>query len=561
MLAESNADNLLIFRDGSRVVSHVGILRQTIRTCGVDLPAACIGAVCTDPEYRKAGLAGELMDLAIRRSIDAGDLIMPISGKRTLYVNRGATSLGPEIRLKIPIGSLADPPGGRAAKKGPAQAGTTNAAFTVCLYERADWQNVAALQAAQSVRYVWGDREPIVFERFLQLGGTCLLARRKDGTPAAALLFTVGHPMYGGPAGCGRVIEFVGDPQAIPALLAHAATCCNLEEVDWPVLATATPAIASELLDLGGTGKPEITRWTIVILNLTRLVEKLAPLAARTGLELAAKDGKPVRRYAGSVDRPGAAGPAGRTALSRPGHLERTPAEYARAAAHRLQRRLAGAAAALWHQLCIGERMHIYVDDNPFAVSDLAGKSLRQVAQEIRQDLTPRKRMLVAIYADGQLVPSGELENVLDAPAGKFERVDFQSAVPQTLAREVLLQARELVAEATPICQQAGEMLSAGQTARAMELLGNCFGVWNQVQESMSRSVELLGLDLSAMQVDGRRADEQLMEFVNQLRQVKDALENRDYVQLSDILQYELQDVAVRWQSLLDHVLEQIDKA
>ncbi len=204
--------------------------------------------------------------------------------------------------------------------------------------------------------------------------------------------------------------------------------------------------------------------------------------------------------------------------------------------------------------------MHIYVDDNPFAVSDLAGKSLRQVAQEIRQDLAPRKRMLVAVYTDGRLVPSGELENVLDTPAGRFERVDFQSAVPQALAREVLRQARELVAEATPLCRQAGEMLSAGQTARAMELLGNCFGVWNQVQESMSRSMDLLGLDLSKMQVEGHRADERLGEFVGQLRQVKEALENRDYVQLSDILQYELQDVAPRWQSLLDHLLEQIER-
>lgn len=204
--------------------------------------------------------------------------------------------------------------------------------------------------------------------------------------------------------------------------------------------------------------------------------------------------------------------------------------------------------------------MHIYLDDNPFAVSDLAAKTLRQVAQEIRQDLAPRKRMLVAIFADGKLVPPGDLDAVLDSRTDRFERVDFQSAVPQTLAREVLTQARELVAEATPICQQAGEMLSAGQTARAMELLGNCFGVWSQVQESMSRSVDLLGLDLSNLQIDGKSADQLLVEFADQLRTVKEALENRDYVQLSDILQYELQDVAPRWQSLLDHVVARIDK-
>jgi hypothetical protein len=204
--------------------------------------------------------------------------------------------------------------------------------------------------------------------------------------------------------------------------------------------------------------------------------------------------------------------------------------------------------------------MHIYVDDNPYAVSGLADKTLRQIAMDVRRDLAGKKRMLVAIYTDGQLVPSGELEAVLDCPAARYEKIDFQSAVPQTLAREVLQRAREMVVEAVPLGREAGELLSGGQTARAMELLGNCIGVWNQVQESLIKSTGLLGLDLSTLEVEGKKVNDLMEEFAAQLRQVKEALENRDYVQLSDILQYELQDVAPRWQALLDQVVERIDK-
>lgn len=206
--------------------------------------------------------------------------------------------------------------------------------------------------------------------------------------------------------------------------------------------------------------------------------------------------------------------------------------------------------------------MHIYVDDQPFAVSDLSGKTVRDVAGEIRDGLLPQKRILVAIFLNGQKdpVPPGSIEPTLDSPVSQYERIDFQSAIPQTLAREVLRQSRVLVAEATPICRQAGEMLSAGQTARAMELLGNCFMVWNQVQESMTKSVQLLSLDLSKVDVNGQPADELLEKFADELRQVKEALENRDYVQLSDILQYELQEVAPRWQGLLDQLVAQIDQ-
>ena len=80
--------------------------------------------------------------------------------------------------------------------------------------------------------------------------------------------------------------------------------------------------------------------------------------------------------------------------------------------------------------------MHVYVDDNPYAVSDLAGKTLRHVAQEIRQGLAPQGRMLVAIYTDSHLVPPAELDDVLDSPVSRYKKIDFQSALPQVLARE-----------------------------------------------------------------------------------------------------------------------------
>ena len=38
LLSPRNADNLYVFRDAGKVVSHVGVLRQTIHTCGVDHP-------------------------------------------------------------------------------------------------------------------------------------------------------------------------------------------------------------------------------------------------------------------------------------------------------------------------------------------------------------------------------------------------------------------------------------------------------------------------------------------------------------------------------------------
>jgi predicted N-acetyltransferase YhbS len=274
LFGAQNTDHLHVFRDHGRAVSHVGVLRQTMHTCGLDLPVACIGAVCTDPEYRKAGLAGRLVDLAIARSIEAGDLLMPISGKRTLYVSRGATSVGPQVHFQVPVHM--NLPGGND--------------FRVRAWEQTDWPALAGLQARQPVRYVWGDREPSILRAIQAFGGQCLLAEGKDGTPAAVLLFCANHPMYGGQDGVGRVVQFVGDLRAIPALLVYAGRL-GLTGLDWTVLTTSSPAEAWCLRRLGATGTSQATRWTIILLNLPKLVERIGPVTARCGVTLEARDG------------------------------------------------------------------------------------------------------------------------------------------------------------------------------------------------------------------------------------------------------------------------------
>lgn len=274
LLGTDNAESLHVFRDAGRVVSHVGVLRQMIHTCGLDIPAACIGSVCTDPSYRKAGLASQLMDLAIQRSIEAGDLLMPISGDRPLYLSRGATYIGPQIRFMVPLGT---------------RPSDTGSEFVVSAYEQDNWLELAGLQQSAPVRYEWSDREPRIVEAVRSHGGICLLARRKTGQLAGALLFTVGHPMYNTQPGIGRVIQFWGDIGAIPSLLALIASTNTLKGLDWYVLPAAQPEVARALLEAGATGKASTSSWTVLILNLVNLIEKVGPAIARSGVELTAK--------------------------------------------------------------------------------------------------------------------------------------------------------------------------------------------------------------------------------------------------------------------------------
>ena len=275
LLAPENAENLYIVRDGTRVVSLVGVHRQTIITSGVQIAAACIGSVCTDPEYRGRGLASALMDLAIARAREVGDVLMPISGNRTLYRSRGATPIGPTIEHRVPLDSNTLRPKG----------------FSVREYRPADWPALRALQSAELPRWDWDDHEtPRLLQSYLDFGGTCLLAEDGTGALAAGLLFCSGSPLFATASGCGRVVQFIGRAEAIPALLADARQRAKLKALTWAVLQAAQPAVATSLSALGTTCTPRGSGWTLLIPHLPRLLDVLAPIAARSGLSLDAKD-------------------------------------------------------------------------------------------------------------------------------------------------------------------------------------------------------------------------------------------------------------------------------
>ncbi|MFQ6048377.1 MAG: hypothetical protein ACE5K7_03325, partial [Phycisphaerae bacterium] len=168
------------------------------------------------------------------------------------------------------------------------------------------------------------------------------------------------------------------------------------------------------------------------------------------------------------------------------------------------------------------------------------------------------RRVLVGIRCDGRDVSPAQIEEVLSQPAHRYERLEFQTGSPRRLAADALQHAAELFAETHNLAAQAVELLNQGQTTRAMELLGSCLSIWNQVSESVRKTVRLLGLDLDSMVVGQQPLPELFSALREQLGSIRDALEARDYVLLADILQYELPGLAQRWQQMISTIRQQV---
>jgi predicted N-acetyltransferase YhbS len=127
----------IIALDG-KPVSHIAVFYNTILVQGARVKTASFGGVCTHPEYRKRGIASELLDACFREAYQAGATLVLISGARGLYRRAQADPAGPVWQAVVEASAVPPAP----------------AAITVRRAVAEDWPALATMHLAEPVRFV-----------------------------------------------------------------------------------------------------------------------------------------------------------------------------------------------------------------------------------------------------------------------------------------------------------------------------------------------------------------------------------------------------------------------
>ncbi len=181
---------------------------------------------------------------------------------------------------------------------------------------------------------------------------------------------------------------------------------------------------------------------------------------------------------------------------------------------------------------------------------------LRTVGQVLAH-LSKANRLVVQVLIDGQEPDLAHLGAVRREKIAGHE-LFIETADARELAADALLHVEEQLKEADRLRVEACDLLSSGAHVKAMEKLSGCFSTWQHAQESVLKTAQLLRVDLSSLQVAGTTLDALLAEFTTQLRDIKRALEKRDFVTLNDILRYEATRTNSQWRSALRALREHI---
>lgn len=260
-----NADNLENLRvcldDAGRCVSHVGMKQQDASLYGCRIRTACIGAVSTDPAYRKQGLASACFDDAAEKAYRDGVDIMIVSGNRNLYRMRGCRVVGSDLGFEWTEATPAPEDGLLIGNVTAAPMNPDELGLIMACYRR------------EPVRFM---RSPEEYHYALQSGrvmdrlGRFWTIRERGAFRGYVILHTAKE------SGRAGLAEFAGDRRALLSALPEIMRTQGLTSLRWQVM-RYDDAFRTLCEQAGLEGKPMATPGTVKLIHFTQLMERLRP--------------------------------------------------------------------------------------------------------------------------------------------------------------------------------------------------------------------------------------------------------------------------------------------
>jgi hypothetical protein len=190
--------------------------------------------------------------------------------------------------------------------------------------------------------------------------------------------------------------------------------------------------------------------------------------------------------------------------------------------------------------------MSVTVDHETLRAEEMGLRTVGQVLAHLKKV----NRLVVHVLIDGREPDLGRLGDVRKSDL-KNHTVFIETAEPKQMARGILDEVEAQLGEADRLRGEAADLLQRNNNVKAMEKLSGCFSTWQHAQQSLVGTAQLLKIDLTAIKVGGQSLADMVTQFAGQLKEIKSALENRDFVTLGDLLNYETIQTSNQWRAAI----------
>jgi hypothetical protein len=193
--------------------------------------------------------------------------------------------------------------------------------------------------------------------------------------------------------------------------------------------------------------------------------------------------------------------------------------------------------------------LSVTVDHEPLDFQELGVQTIGQVLAHLQRE----NRLVTQVLIDGEEATNGFRQLPVDG-----HTIFIETSDPRELALDVLDETASRIQQSEAMKSEAAELLQKNHTNKAFERLSNCIRAWHDGQDALLKTADLLRVDLTTVMVEEQPFEELLAEFTADLRLIRAALDQRDFVLLGDVLLYETADMTGKWLAAINALRDTI---
>jgi len=197
--------------------------------------------------------------------------------------------------------------------------------------------------------------------------------------------------------------------------------------------------------------------------------------------------------------------------------------------------------------------MHIWIDNTQ--LSD--APDLNAALEQARVHAETTGRLIVDILVDGQPAPDEIFENEPEG-LGPINELRFTTANTNELIAETAQTAIESIELLKDDLDQGAQQIRSGDLQDAMETMRSIMESWQAMRDIVDQITQITSTDLTTLKVGESLGSEIIDLLSNSLSEVREALQNEDWSLLGDVIEYDLNELAVKWSALLSALIQAV---
>ncbi len=196
--------------------------------------------------------------------------------------------------------------------------------------------------------------------------------------------------------------------------------------------------------------------------------------------------------------------------------------------------------------------MNIWIDDTQIEQTD----DLDTALETARLHAESQGRLIVDILVNGQPATDAFFEESMEN-LPPITDLHFTTADTASLVSDTIETAIESIALLKADQQAGAQQLREDDMDNAMQTLRAIMEGWQAMRDIVDQITQITDLDINTLTVDQQPATQIVEKLSKSLGDVRETLKNEDWSLLGDVIEYDLNELADQWSSLLSAMKSQ----